>query len=105
MNIDLTQEIKEPNGSPIPLGDAAHTTLGGLIYTTLMRIPADSYEDADHFHDIACEIVGKDTFGFSTEDLAKIQSMVKKLSDTRLRVPGFRMLEIKGKPEAKDQPA
>ncbi|MHC4405705.1 MAG: hypothetical protein ACYTG0_39165 [Planctomycetota bacterium] len=93
--IDLTQEILEPNGSPIPLEGAPRATLGGLIYLALTRVSTESYEKADHYWELAKDIVGKDSYSFTTQERADIQGLIQKMADTRLRVPGFRMLEIK----------
>jgi hypothetical protein len=101
MNIDLTQEIKEPNGSPIPLDGQPFATLGGVIYAALTRVQSESYEQAETCHDLATAIVGVDTYGFSTAELALVQARIKGLGLTLLRVPAFRMLEIKDKSEAK----
>ena len=102
MTIDLTQEIREPNNSPIPLDGQPIATLGGVIYAALTRVPADTYEEAETCHDLAAAIVGKDTYGFSTAELALVQSRIKGLALTLLRVPAFRMLEIK---DAADKPS
>ena len=37
---DLTRELTEPNGSPMPLNDQPRTTLGGLVYFALTRTQA-----------------------------------------------------------------
>lgn len=94
MNIDLTQEIKEPNGTPL-------ITLGGLIYRVLTQVPAKDFEEAKRFHALSFDIVGRDSHVFTTQQLGRLQEMVKELSDTRLRVPGYEMLEIKGRLESK----
>ena len=102
--LDLTREIKEPNGSPIPWDGLPRATLGGVIYGALTRIPVDAYADQEHNIDLALEIVGKDSFAFTTKDLAGVQALVRKISDPRIRVLASRMLEIKGK-DASEIPA
>ncbi len=104
MNIDLTQEIKEPNGSPIPLDGQPIATLGGVIYAALTRVESESYEQAETCHDLATAMVGQDTYGFNTAELALVQARIKGLGLTLLRVPAFRMLEIKDKAEPKPAP-
>lgn len=91
----MTQEIEEPNGSPIPMDSKPIATLGGVVYAALTRVPAESHEEAETCYDLAARIVGLDEFEFSTQELALVQSRVKGLSLTILRVPAARMLELK----------
>lgn len=93
--LDLTRQVEEPNGSPIPWDGRPVATLGGVIYGALTRIPVEGYNDAAHNIDLAAEIVGQESFTFTTKDLAAVQDLVKRIGDSRIRVLASRMLEIK----------
>lgn len=93
--LDLTQEVREPDGRTIPWDGNPIATLGIVIYGALTRIPVEDYDLQSHYIDLSREIVDVHSFTFTTADLAGIQALVRKISDPRIRILASRMLEIK----------
>lgn len=100
---DLTTEVREPNGDPVPLQGEPRSTLGSVIYFALTRTQAADHKQAERCWDLAREITGELSFTFTTNDLAMVQQRVRDLPQTCLRVPVGRMLELEPKAQERNQ--
>jgi hypothetical protein len=101
MKIDLAQEIKEPDGKPIPLEGDSRTTLGRLIYSVCIKAPKKDYAEAKHFIELGEDLVkvaasGETEYEFTTKDQARLQELIQGLPQPLFQVYGAEMLEIKG---------
>lgn len=103
--LDLTQEINEPNGSPIPLEGKGKTTLGGLIYSVLTKMQAKDQSEAEVCINLAEKILGKASYVFPVAIMAMIRERVARCPNPVYQTYGYRMLEIKEESEPEDEPA